>query len=191
MRSPVAHARIRGVRKPAGAAAACSSSADLDRRAPDRRGLGAARLQALRAAGAGHRTRCATWASRSPSASRRQPRRGRGPCRSRSSSISRNCRRSSTCSRREQPDAPLCTSTGATTSFWKPVVDGRASTRFARPPASSSGAACARRDNACRRWKGAGSWPPWDRRLEQLLVYTLDAVAAHHSHGSGRLPWPR
>ncbi len=162
VRSPVAHARIRAVRKPPGAEAdgvhrsrsrpACSRSS----RCP------VCLVSSHRFNRCWPTTRCAMSAKRSPSAwptagprPRTLPRRWRWS--------STNCRRWSTCARRS-PAKPGCTSTGTTTSFWRPSSRLHRSDLRARRR-SWCGGGCARRGNACRRSKaavwsrpGTGGW---------------------------------
>ena len=69
VRSPLAHARIRGIRIPPQSADSVFTAADLDGRQADPRRLGAARLQGVRAAGARHRQGAPRRRARSPCAS--------------------------------------------------------------------------------------------------------------------------
>ena len=115
VRSPLAHARIRGIAIPPALRDAVFIASDLVRRQADPRRIGVARLQGLRAACARNRARRASSANWSRCASRRLVRRPRiSPVPSRSTS--KNFRPCMTCSRPAPRDRRCCTTIGPTMS---------------------------------------------------------------------------
>ena len=158
------------------------------RRAADRRGLRPARVQAVGAAGAGDR-QGAPCRRGDRGLRRRQPRRGRGPCRRRSRSSSTNCRRSWTCARRS-PARPRLHEHWDDNVFLETFVEV-APERFARPRADRRAPAAAHRAAvhvAAGRPRRRGDLGPAAGAAAGLQ---LDPDAAHRAHRPRRMPRAR
>ncbi len=182
VRSPLAHARLRGVRMPAGAAAGrVVHGADLDGVRP------IAAISALPGFKRSEQPVLAAGKVRHVGEAiaacvAADPRRSRGPCRAGRARFRGTAGGRRHAARRGSPARRWCTSTGATTSFWKRVVDGDLDAIRQGAPRS-----CVRRRLRTARQcmspiEGRGVVAEWDRRLEQLMLYTLDPDAAYRAH---------
>ena len=134
VRSPLAHARIRGNTCAGALSRQRLHRGRSGRRQADPRGVGAAGLQGLRAAGARHRQGPSGRRTRRD-VRRADARRGRGHCGGRDARSRRASRRLRHAARRASRVRRWCTSIGATTSFSKPIsrsIFRRRSTRRSR-----------------------------------------------------------
>ena len=154
VRSPLAHARIRGIHMPADAAGT-HLHRGRPRRSPDAGRFRPARLQNLRPAHP--RARQGAPCRRADRRLRRRhPRRGRRPCRRRHHRLRRTSG-----GRRHAGSPPPRRAAGARALGRQRLPGNRGRGRPDRHPRrarrSSSAAASAPRGNACRRWKAAAS----------------------------------
>ena len=189
LRSPVAHARIRAIRKPAGREHAVFIADDLAGVRPIRADTSLPGFksspQPVLATGKVRHVGELVAMCVAPTRAEAED------LAARSSSTSRSCPPSPTCWRRASRARRSCTSTGATTSSSRP-----ASTTTSRPSrrkaADHGDARAAHRAAVHVRRSRAAAWSPTgDRRLEPARGLHLDADAAHRALRPRRVPRPR
>ena len=188
VRHPVAHARIRAIRKPAGPedarvrASAISPACSRSSRSRACRASSPPRSPCWRTA------RCAMSARWSRCACA-DPRRSRGPRRAVEVEYDELPAVVDMLTR-ARPARRWCTSTGATTSSWRRFVDDDLSAIRRSARRSRCGAACAPRASACRRWKGA-AWLRLGPAAGAAAGVQRDPDAAHRRARPRRMPRAR
>ena len=191
LRSPVAHARLLNVTKPPGRETDVFIAADLRRRQPIRADSALQGLQAPRSSRRSRRGKVRQVGERSPPASPPSRAEAEDLVEQTARSDTRPCPRSSTCSARATGTRRACTRTGATTSSSKPAATTTspqldADRRRQGDKAAAHGPPTHGADGRPRR-----ASCEWDPRLEQLVVHTRDADAAHQPSRARRMPRPR
>ncbi len=190
LRSPVAHARIRvDPQARRGAEHSVFTAADLAGVQPIVANSRPARLQALGAAGPRHR-QGAPCRRAHRRLRRRDPRRRRGP-RRRGRGRVRGAAGGRGHAGGPRAGAPLVHEHWGDNVFLETVVDAD----LDGDPRERAPIKVRRTFRTARQCmspiEGRGVVAAWDRRLEQLLVYSVDPDAAHRAHRARRLPRPR